>query len=101
MNMIGSLRYSPCGRKRKTTALKPKSRAPKLFVPYTPVKSLRQIEIEAHNAKYPSYSGPAKYVPAEDQSYKIEVSKGYTLAPAYNKGAYQVVPRSEVEHIGK
>jgi len=99
--MIGSLRYSPCGRKRKSKALAPVRRSKELFVPYKPVKSLRQIEIEAHNAKYPSYSGPAKYVPAEDQSYKIEASKGYTLAPAYNKGAYQVVPRSEVEYIGK
>ena len=101
MNMIGSLRYSPCGRKRKTTSLKPKRRSKPAFVAYKPVKTLAQQQIEEFNKKYPSYTGTIKYTPTEDQSWKKEASKGYTVAPAYNKGAYQVVPRSEVEHIGK
>ena len=36
-----------------------------------------------------------------DDSYKKEVSKNYTVSIAYNKGAYQVIPRSEVKNIGK
>ena len=32
---------------------------------------------------------------------KQEISATYTIAPAYNKGAYQVVPKNEVKHIGK
>ena len=32
---------------------------------------------------------------------KLEISRGYTVAPAYNKGAYQVIPRTDVKHIGK
>ena len=32
---------------------------------------------------------------------KKEISKGYTVAPAYNKGAYQVIPKTDVKHIGK
>jgi hypothetical protein len=36
-----------------------------------------------------------------DNSWKLEISKKYTIAPAYNKGAYQVIPRDDVEHIGK
>ena len=32
---------------------------------------------------------------------RLEISKQYTLAPAYNKGAYQVIPRGDVEWIGK
>ena len=32
---------------------------------------------------------------------KLEVSKQYTVAPAYNKGAYQVIPRTDIQHIGK
>ena len=32
---------------------------------------------------------------------KREISKGYTVAPAYNKGAYQVIPKTDVKHIGK
>ena len=37
----------------------------------------------------------------EDNSWKAEASKNFTVAPAYNKGAYQVIPRKDVEHIGK
>ena len=32
---------------------------------------------------------------------KREISKGYTVAPAYNKGAYQVIPKEDIEWIGK
>jgi hypothetical protein len=42
-----------------------------------------------------------KYTPAKDSSWKVEASKNFTVAPAYNKGAYQVIPRDDVEHIGK
>ena len=38
---------------------------------------------------------------AVDNSWKVEISKKYTVAPAYNKGAYQVIPPTDVEHIGK
>ena len=36
-----------------------------------------------------------------DNSWKIEASKKFTVAPAYNKGAYQVIPPSDIKHIGK
>ena len=36
-----------------------------------------------------------------DNSWKIEESKNYAIAPAYNKGAYQVVPKSDLKFIGK
>ena len=32
---------------------------------------------------------------------RLKISSGYTVAPAYNKGAYQVIPRDQVENIGK
>lgn len=101
MNMIGSLRYHPSGRKRKTTALKTKRRAP-VFVEYMPEKTLAMKQIEEFNKKYPSYTGKeSMYTSKEDNSWKAEASKNFTVAPAYNKGAYQVVPRNEVEYIGK
>ena len=37
----------------------------------------------------------------EDNSYKQEVSKKYTVAVAYNKGGYQVIPSDQVKYIGK
>ena len=36
--------------------------------------------------------------------YKKQVfktTKTYTIAPAYNKGAYQVIPRSAIKDIGR
>ena len=45
--------------------------------------------------------GHALYTPDKDTSYKKEVSKNYTVSIAYNKGAYQVIPKDDVEHIGK
>ena len=36
-----------------------------------------------------------------NNQWKLEESKKHTIAPAYNKGAYQVIPRNEVKDIGK
>jgi hypothetical protein len=36
-----------------------------------------------------------------DHSYKKEISKNYTVAIAFNKGAYQVIPNCDIKHIGK
>lgn len=101
MNMIGSLRYDPTGRKRKTTSLKPKRKAKPVFKDYKPEKTYAQKQMEAFNKKYPSWTGDTSYAPAEDQSWKQKASRNFTVAPAYNKGAYQVIPRNDVEHIGK
>ena len=32
---------------------------------------------------------------------KLEISSNYTIAPAYNKGAYQVISKANVKDIGK
>ena len=73
---------------------------------YNPTKSYAQQQIEEFNKKYPSSStintssnGDGEN--AEWQKEKLEISSTYTIAPAYNKGAYQVVPKNEVKHIGK
>ena len=42
---------------------------------------------------------PSEFKP--DDSYKKEVSKNYTVAIAFNKGAYQVIPNRDMKHIGK
>ena len=35
------------------------------------------------------------------KNYKLEQSKRFTIAPAYNKGGYQVISREDIKHIGK
>ena len=34
-------------------------------------------------------------------NWRLEESKKFTVATAYNKGAYQVIPRSEIKDIGR
>ena len=98
---IGSLRYDHTGRKRKSPGLKTKRKLKPEFQPLVIEKTLAEKQMDAFNAKYPSYSGSTKYQPTEDQSWKQEASKNFTVAPAYNKGAYQVIPSTDVEHIGR
>ena len=43
----------------------------------------------------------SKYSPQKDNDWKLEESKKFTVAPAYNKGAYQVIPKKDIKWIGK
>jgi hypothetical protein len=95
MGMIyGSMRHTSTGRKKKKNYWSTKKRTPE-FKPYTPPPSFRR-----ETPEYPSH-GPTQYTPENDKSYQLEESKKFTVAPAYNKGAYQVIPKSDIEHIGK
>jgi len=38
---------------------------------------------------------------SKDEAWKLEASKRFTVAPAYNKGAYQVISKQDVKDIGK
>lgn len=97
----GSLRYDMTGRKRKTNSMKKSRKHVPEFKPYKAEKTFAQLQMEDFNKKYPSYTGDSTYRPADDQSWKAEESKNFTVAPAYNKGAYQVIPKRDVKHIGK
>ena len=90
---FGSLRHTASGRKRKAL---PKTRR------YTPdFKALEVTDTYRREVKeYKSVSDVGSDCSAVDRSGWLDASK-YTIAPAYNKGAYQVVPRNEVEHIGR
>ena len=96
MIIQGNMRYSPSGRKRKTNAYKKKAR-PKFVAQKT--KNFKQVE-KLDNIPSLIHSSKTKYK-NEDNSWKVEESKKFTVAPAYNKGAYQVIPRGDVEWIGK
>ena len=96
----GSFRYDIHGRKRKTKSMSTKKAKP-TFVPMKPTKTFAQQQMDDHREKYPSMPISSTYTPQKDESWKAEASKNFTVAPAYNKGAYQVIPRKDVEHIGK
>ena len=108
MNMGGSLRYDMSGRKRKN--YKKNNPTTKRVRKDTgkPMKVQPNAVLEAHKEhmkKYPSMpmgaaSGKGTVNVDWDQQKK-EISKGYTVAPAYNKGAYQVIGKSNIKDIGK
>jgi len=94
-----SMRYSPSGRKRKTNAYKKKAQ-PKFVAQDTSRREKNDAQ-KKHEEKVFGSIKTTKYVPEVDNSWKLEESKKFTVAPAYNKGAYQVIPRGDVEWIGK
>ena len=102
MIIKGSLNYDSHGRRRKTVRTKRKSHKSK----WTKVGAVaQQGEHRICTAKVagsiPVSSTNAGKGTKVDNSWKLEISKKYTIAPAYNKGAYQVIPRDDGEHIGK
>ena len=105
INLGSSMRYGPSGKKRKTNAWKTKKNTIIAHQQgkYKPslAQQQRLQEMKEYNEKYPSYSGPSSYTVREDDSYKKEASKNFTVAIGYNKGAYQVIPNNEIKHIGK
>ena len=97
MIVKGSMNYDQFGRKRKkktTRARKSTNQVGKTF------KSSSKTTKSSNKTMYPS-AKVSEYKTPEDTSYKKEISKHYTVYIAYNKGAYQVIPKNEVKDIGK
>ena len=62
----------------------------------------RQARAQEHREKYPSMgNGIGTASVSRDTSWKQEESKNFTVAPAYNKGAYQVITKNNIKDIGK
>ena len=110
INAVNSLRYDMHGRKRKTNSLsKPKKKSHSF-------NTSRSYEASSRAPK-PSYMSDLRDLKArlenEDQRIKrikeekafneerLKISSNYAIAPAYNKGAYQVIPKSDLKYIGK
>ncbi len=111
LDFSGSLRYDMHGRKRKTKALsKPKKYHTKYHTPNfdKPVNRNKQV-LQEYKDKYLVKSAPlmsdydrAKEMQREqERKMRVQESSKYTIAPAYNKGAYQVIPRQCVKDIGR
>lgn len=103
----GSMTHSYSGKKRKTSAYKTAPRKRTQFVSKSSsleVSNPRMEEINAHRERYPSYVSDKPLggtCGVSTESYKIEESKKFTVAPAYNKGAYQVINKSNIKDIGR
>ena len=53
---------------------------------------------EPHTVRQTTMSGKGTK-PVDN--WKLEESKNFTVAPAYNKGAYQVISKSNIKDIGR
>jgi len=95
MIIKGNLKYDRHGRKRKSKFTKAVKAPAQEWKTYKPEPTTRRTTPE-----YPS-APMGEYTPARDSSYKKQASSKYTVSIAYNKGAYQVIPKDEVKHIGK
>lgn len=97
MIIKGNMSYDQHGRKRKARPLRRKR--PKVNLGWSVVKRKEYTENKKRNEIKSAPIG--EYKVPKDTSYKKEISKQYTVSIAYNKGAYQVIPNSDIEHIGK
>lgn len=105
INLGSSMRYGPSGKRRKTKAWTTRTKKPVMHTSTlqpTFHEQARMEEAKRHREMYPSWTGTSNHTPGkQDESYKHEVSKNYTVAIGYNKGAYQVIPNNEIKSIGK
>lgn len=97
MIIHGSLRHDHTGRKKKTTSKRSYKRVQSTgtFKPNYNYTRGRTDHIPSHDSKVCNTGVDPL------QKEKLEVSKNYTVAVAYNKGAYQVIPKDAVKLIGK
>jgi|TARA_A100001391_G_scaffold70860_1_gene45273 hypothetical protein len=74
-------------------------------------KKLDRSKLTGVSISSPSYRRETPYIPSNnagigdttkrDNNHELEVSKNYTIAPAYNKGAYQVIGKDSIKDIGR
>jgi hypothetical protein len=96
---FGSIRHTPSGRKRKPLQRKTGRYTP-VFEALSVTESYRRDTKEYKSAK-PLYSTDSKDgCGIVDRSALIETST-HTIAPAYNKGAYQVISTENIKDIGR
>jgi len=101
------MKHTMSGRRRKTTAWKTTTKTAKDYKWDTSSSSLEvSSSYVRESVYYPSFenvsnNSQCKANETLSKEERCRISSEYTIAPSYNKGAYQVIPRSEVKHIGR
>ena len=94
----GSLNHSVSGRKKKSIGKRGKSTYQKRREdPTRGIWSPPPPMAHTIRAQYPSAPTSMGQTPRIER----EKSDKYTVAIAYNKGAYQVIPNEDIKYIGK
>ena len=88
-----------------TPKVDPRSREAFKTKKFSQEENFRMKEMREFNKKYPSMplsgGGGTKKDDLDWEKEKQEICKQYTIAPAYNKGAYQVIGKNNIKDIGK
>ncbi len=93
-----SMRHTSNGRKKKTNYwTTPKKKVPE-FKPYVAPDTFRRATPDYPSADSISYGSTGGTLTSQE---KRDISSNYTIAPAYNKGAYQVIGPKNIKDIGK
>lgn len=90
----GSINHTTSGRKKQQRGRKKV---------YKPVFRLLQAT-DTYRRETPEYKSAevTRVVTHKiEENFRKTISDKYTIAPAYNKGAYQVISRENVKDIGK
>lgn len=99
--IYGNSKYSYSGKRRKTSAFTKSKKITKEFKPLqTTTNVLYEESCRVHDS-IPSNKSMADCTQSTKSTEKAEVSSKYTVAPAYNKGGYQVIPKDCVKDIGR
>jgi len=88
MIVKGSLNYTISGRKKKTARSKSKK------------YEFRELKTKPTYREEKHYMSRIPRVHATAKSRPVQGNR-VTIAIAYNKGAYQVIPESDIKYIGK
>ena len=94
----GDMRSYSSGRKKNYNAWGKSKTYTRTFSDYKPQRNFRLNEERIPSL--PIRMGVDHSIDKELIN-KQEISKNYTIAPAYNKGAYQVISKDNIKHIGK
>ena len=107
LNLGSSIRYGPHGKRRKTKAFTKKSKRQKYQELISQQEKIfnRVVREVSEADKIPSAdlrgAGGTGQKNLEWEQEKLIISSQYTIAPAYNKGAYQVIGKNNIKDIGK
>ena len=100
MIIKGSMGYTASGRRKKTYNSKRKPVDDRRTISSCSSSSNYRDSIRSHNPSNPPKSGRQTNT-TQYLEERRAISSKYTIAPAYNKGAYQVISQDNVEDIGR
>lgn len=100
MIVQGSLRYTTCGRKVSTKSRMKRRQQVWHWQTAEPIREQEPLDWKHSYRKiYPS--APLGAPNTKETAKKEYYTSSHTVAPAYNKGAYQVISRENVKDIGR